>query len=291
MSDCNSTSFLTLQAARRDYGSQFEILVAVLYNQIVKPGDIVVDGGANAGLHAYALARKVGPGGLLVAFEPNPEVFESLSSNVAQLSVELHRLALSDRQAMLPFVIDEANPALSHIHHAFDASDPGTRTILVKSVTLDRIVGARRIAFIKLDLEGADFLAIRGGVATLRRDRPPIVFENSRAWASKCHAYTAEEFFRFFAEIDYAIYDLHGRELTREIWDFDDIAFEFIGLPKEAGARNRHLLDVIAFFWSEVESRPVLPEWTDCVIAVRDAPDYMTSHHGEAWLSLLRSAV
>ncbi|WP_294541045.1 hypothetical protein [uncultured Rhodoblastus sp.] len=46
----------------------------------------------------------------------------------------------------------------------------------------------------------------------------------------------------------------------REISDFDDIAFEFTGLPKEAASRNHHVLDVMAFIWSENESTPIVPE-------------------------------
>lgn len=286
MKDPGSTSFLAQREARRDYGAQFEILVSVLYHQVVKAGDIVVDGGANAGLHAMPLARLVGPTGLLVAFEPNPPVFAALQRNVAQFSVELHQLALSDKQTMLNFVADEKRPGLSHLQHQFDQPAEATRTIAVQSVTLDSIVGARPISFIKLDLEGADFLALRGAARTLRKSRPPVIFENNRGWAAKCHHYTAEEFFAFFADIHYIIYDLHGHPLTRDSWEAKDMAFEFLALPEENVSRNRHLLGIVAFFWREADQRPVLPEWKDCIAAAGNAYAYMTRCHGQNWLSL-----
>ena len=285
MTAATSTTFKAQQAARSDYGSQFEILVSVLYNQIVKFGDVVVDGGANAGLHAVPLGDLVGSRGLVIAFEPNPDVFRGLRDNMADLAAELHLLALSDTEGTLSFVVDIKNPALSHIQHDFDRPSEGRKLISVRSVLLDKIVAGRKITFIKLDLEGADFLGIRGAKATLLRDRPPIIFENSRVWAAKCNGYTMEAFFAFFDEIKYDIYDLHGVALTKDNWTDEDVAFEFIALPRENADKNRHLLAVIDYFWREIDKRPVLPTWAACVLAARNARKYMVDNHGRNWLS------
>ncbi|MCW2282996.1 FkbM family methyltransferase [Rhodoblastus acidophilus] len=280
-----ATSFADMQAARTDYGPQFELLVAVLYNQIVKPGDTVVDGGANSGLHAVPLAKLAGPDGLLIAFEPIPEVFEGLQKNTAGRSVELRRLALSDVAGQAKFLVDENNLAMSHITHPYDKVGERQRFITVDCVTLDQVIGPRKISFIKLDLEGNDFLAIRGGKQLILRDRPPIIFENGRDWTAQCRGYTSEDYFNFFDEVSYDVYDLHGRSLNRDTWKDKNIAFEFIAVPRETPERNLFLLKVIEFFWREHASRPTFAQWKDCVLAVWDAAPFMASHHGPNWLA------
>lgn len=53
-----------------------------IYASIVRPGDVVVDGGANWGVHALYLAKLTGSTGRILAFEPHPEVVEELRWNV-----------------------------------------------------------------------------------------------------------------------------------------------------------------------------------------------------------------
>ncbi len=64
------------------YGEYGEDEQAVLA-QMVRPGDVVVEAGANLGTHTVPLARKVGPSGALIAFEPQRVVFQILCANVA----------------------------------------------------------------------------------------------------------------------------------------------------------------------------------------------------------------
>jgi FkbM family methyltransferase len=251
----------------------------------VRPGDIVVDGGANAGLHAFPLAKLVGPSGLLIAFEPVPETFAALKNNVVDSQTEFHQVALSDVEKVTQFVFDQENPALSHINNSFEKPAKDQRVISVDCVTLDHVIGQRNVSFIKLDLEGADFLAIRGAKGLLQRSRPPIIFENSRAWAAKCGGYTVDEFFKFFEDVKYSIHDLHGRPLDKTTWEEKDVAFEFLALPKEDRRRSQFLLSVIKFFWREHANRPLLKEWVECIFAVRDAKSYMEQHHGSDWIS------
>lgn len=68
------------------YGEYSEGEVA-LFRQVVRPGDIDVDVGANIGTHTVAFARLTGPTGAVVAFEPQRVVFQTLCANLALNSI------------------------------------------------------------------------------------------------------------------------------------------------------------------------------------------------------------
>ena len=55
----------------------------VLFSKVVKEGDVVIDVGANIGAFSIPLANLVGPKGAIVAFEPQRQLFQLLSANVA----------------------------------------------------------------------------------------------------------------------------------------------------------------------------------------------------------------
>jgi FkbM family methyltransferase len=271
--------FKAMKALREDYGSQYEILVAALYAAVLKPDSNAIDGGANAGLHAIPMASLIGGGGHLYCFEPIPRVFLQLAQNLVSAGVihqaSLHVQALSSQAGTVEFLVDDANTALSHIRHEETSS---LRSLQVPTVTLDAMVGPGRIDFIKLDLEGADFLALQGARAILQQSRPLIVFENSRGWAAKCYGYSSDDFFRLFDDVEYALFDLHGRDLTPSEWDSDEYAFEFVAGPKEAAETHR-ARKIISQFWETILDRDVVSEWTECVRIVRSIHSYLP------WLS------
>src|SRR5215471_19195745 len=51
--------------------------------RLLEPGDVFVDGGAHVGLFTLVAARRVGPGGRVIAFEPSPANRQRLLDNVA----------------------------------------------------------------------------------------------------------------------------------------------------------------------------------------------------------------
>jgi FkbM family methyltransferase len=236
----------------------------------------VIDGGANAGLHALPIAALLGLTGHLHCFEPIPSIAAGLANNLYRAGLlsrcSIHGQALSDADATTEFFVNEANPALSHIRNKFIDSD--SETIAVPTRKIDTVVGEEALAFVKLDLEGADFLAIRGAINTIRRSLPIIVFENSRKWAARCYGYEKEEFFGLFDELDYRIIDLHGRELRSENWEDPDLAFEFLAASC-ADPRWDELLNLIENFWASMSMHPIIGEWRDCAAAVRDPIAYL----------------
>src|SRR5665647_3509078 len=62
----------------------FEVGTVRAYEKLIKPGNIVLDIGANIGAHVLHLARAVGPQGKLYAFEPTDYAFDKLNKNIAE---------------------------------------------------------------------------------------------------------------------------------------------------------------------------------------------------------------
>jgi len=261
----HKNDFKTLRKSRPDFGPQTEILVSKIYRALVSEGHFVVDGGANTGLHCLPLSKLVGPSGRVHAFEPNPPIMAQLKKNIgARDWVVFHQLALSNKVGEVSFVVDEENPALSHIYSPIVGDKP---TLQVQTTTLDIAVTARPVTFIKLDLEHADFLAMMGASDILSNDRPIVTLENGRSWSAKCHGYSEADFFGHLEKIGYEVFDLHGVQITPETWSSDGLGFECVAGHK-ADPRLRTVLRMAADFWNSIDQRPVLTQWSACAAIV-----------------------
>lgn len=149
----------------------------------LRAGDVAIDAGANIGAVTVFLARQVGPAGRVLAVEMMPDTAKRLQRNLvlnASEHVEVVQHALSDRagQRVTAEVAEGlyGQASISAVHH----EKTRTRQVEVSTTTLDDLTrGLQDIAVIKMDLEGAEALAIAGGRETLRRTRA-VVFES---WA------------------------------------------------------------------------------------------------------------
>jgi len=136
--------------------------------------------GVDIGAHAGAILREMfslAPRGRHFAFEPLPHLAASLSRNYPEARV--HAVALSDNSGTGTFHHVVNSPAESGLQrHAIHGDASNVQEITVPIRRLDDLIGLdERIAFIKIDTEGAELPIIRGGLDVIRRCRPPIVFE------------------------------------------------------------------------------------------------------------------
>jgi FkbM family methyltransferase len=147
---------------------------------LVRPGDHVVDAGANIGFHTLALARTVGPEGAVTAIEPQRFCFQLLCANltVNQLTHVLPiRAAIGDTPGVCR--IPRFSPLAAHNAGATQVLPSGHDTPEAEEVamiTLDGLALAR-CDLVKVDTEGFEDKVILGGRETLKTCRPALYIE------------------------------------------------------------------------------------------------------------------
>ncbi|MBL8385137.1 MAG: FkbM family methyltransferase [Burkholderiales bacterium] len=159
-----------------------------IYAAVIEEGDVCFDVGANFGEMALFFARRAGRGGMVVAFEPVMRVYCQLCTWV-QLATDARApvvtvpmgLAEAEKEATIQvpvghFAMGTLAPsaAWSREHHAAEiASYP------CRFTTLDRFLRTEGIAppdFVKIDVEGAELLVLRGGAASFGAGWRPLIF-------------------------------------------------------------------------------------------------------------------
>jgi len=131
--------------------------------------DIVVDVGAHVGFYTLLAATR-NPSARVIAVEPDPYNLAALRANVRRAgvsNVEIVPAAVSDRTGHAPFQQSLGTIGSSLISR--DGTGP-SRQIEVETTTVDSLVGstAGRTLLVKLDVEGAELLAVRGAVSAFR---------------------------------------------------------------------------------------------------------------------------
>ena len=168
--------------------SFWEPTVALAIRDHCRPGDVVFDVGANAGALSLMMSRLVGPRGIVLAFEASPRIIDKTHYNLVNAgcgNVTLIHKAVWHRSG------ERLNIAAGS--HLNDRVAQGAGEMSVRSIALDDCAAAAdlRPSFIKMDIEGADFDALRGMARLLREVRPVLVLEQSPE-DMRCHALLSE---------------------------------------------------------------------------------------------------
>jgi FkbM family methyltransferase len=218
----------------------FEPILAVLYRAVLTSGSVAVDGGANIGLHALQMAQAVDSTGMVMAVEPIPELLVRLRQRQREHGIPDQRIqcfccGLSSAPGTADFfqVLDPVQHELSGLRKRRCLGNRPIRQIQVTLTTLDLICDElSRLDFIKLDLEGAEMDALRGGRKTIQRFRPIVSVEQDQE-SPTYFGYTWHEMFAYWESMGYRIYDLFGLSYSTAD-EFDQCAvWDFVAIPGE----------------------------------------------------------
>jgi FkbM family methyltransferase len=180
---------------------QYESHLTAVFERYCTPGMTVVDVGANLGYYSLLAAHLVGPSGKVVALEPNSENCRLLLSSL--------RLAGVTNVELLPVAADERSGWAYYSTHIgsngglVDDADllahPGT---VVPTFPLDDLV-AGPVAFLKMDVEGAEGRVVKGAARIIEHDRPIITTELKEEMLRRVSSTTVAEYLGYFEGLGY----------------------------------------------------------------------------------------
>jgi FkbM family methyltransferase len=223
---------------RNDWGALLEQISLAIYCSVLRPGDVAVDCGANTGEHTRAMALHVGGNGRVFSFEAVPEMMERAQShNAAYKNITWVNRALFDIAGQeIEFNYYPNENGLSSIKKREGTSVCVPVNVL--TTTLDDEI-EDDVALIKLDIEGAEYHALKGANRILRESRPVIIFENGRQASADLFGYSADDFFSLFQSIGYCLYFISGMPFTRELWDEPNHPWQFIAIHPSSPRASR----------------------------------------------------
>ncbi len=179
--------------------------------ETVKPGQRVIDLGANIGFYTLLMAKFVGTQGRVYAFEPGPKSFEILSRNVREngyQNVVLENQAVTNNTGPLKLLVCRSGESDNRI------SDTGVFAgdrdcVESNGVALDDYFAQfpGGIDFIKIDIQGAEYLALQGMTKLLARS------PNVRLIVEFCPAafdklISAAEYLRYLRGLGFRVFDV-----------------------------------------------------------------------------------
>lgn len=172
-----------------------------VFLQIVRQGDVVCDIGANRGYFSKLFYHLVGASGAVHAFEPVEPTFKRLADSLSFANtgrLALNHQAVGDREGSIEIFMPNGDDGQASLGRHTDGSwQKGNEVARYECAitTLDaysRKVGLKRLDFVKIDIEGAELLALRGARETLLRFKPWLCMEMEPDWM-KAFAATPEK--------------------------------------------------------------------------------------------------
>lgn len=182
----------------------------------LREGDGFIDVGANIGVYTLLAASLVGSSGRVDSFEPGKVAFKRLQENIElnNLSqVHLHSIALGEVSGRVNFLCEQDTT-----NRIINESDLNEKFITVQSERLDNILSMENYSMGKIDIEGAELLALRGATRMLSEHNPPVwLLELNGALHS--FGFSEQEFSDWLCNqgYDLALYDSDKRIMTYEL--------------------------------------------------------------------------
>lgn len=223
-------------------------LIGLLYSEIYKDNNnyIMVDVGANKGIVSDIMLKHTSNNGKVIAIDAHPnwrEIFlfnshpNVISYNVGCYSSETKKIFIDTENCSgLGFI------GLSPKYKEFLQRDTKSiKKVKIQCNTLDNILShhikEKKISFIKIDAESADFEVILGAANTIKQNRPFILFEFSGQILEKAHSHDRNDFFNFFKLNNYSLHSIIGGHSVKFIenhWDtYTPELHDILAIPTE----------------------------------------------------------
>ena len=203
---------------------------------------MTIDVGANLGVYAYELARLVGRGGRVHAFEPDPGTIGRLTAMSHSLpQITVHAMAASDHAGEMtlhvPVLREKRIGALASLVPPAQSAAGEYENVAVRVERIDTVLSQMSgVALVKIDVEGHEMPVLRGAEGTLRRHRPALMIEieqrHIEVEIATTFAYIGSLGYDGYAIGPQGIFPLSEFDVRRDQLAFLDGRFVATGLPR-----------------------------------------------------------
>jgi FkbM family methyltransferase len=201
-----------------------------LLRKVVKPGWVVLNGGANIGALTIPIAQFCNAEVTVHAFEPQPEIFDLLQLNsepYSNIIVQQKALWSENGTTRMRRLAELSHPNLGGL-----IINDNEGSLEVETVTIDSYMADKRLDLIFLDIEGCEIPALRGASKTIQNFRPLLYVEDHPGYNTGISA--------FVRELDYFAYAHQPLLFSPNNWKneptsfFGNVAsFNTLCIPKE----------------------------------------------------------
>lgn len=149
-----------------------------LLDTFLKPGDWVLDLGANVGHYTMRMSDLVGQSGRVIAVEPMPDTFALLAANARlfeHANVSLLNVAVSDKMATVGIELPRFAEGLPNYYQARLTSAPAKFGVM--TLPIDALDLPEKVRLAKIDVEGHELPVIQGMRRLIERDHPVLIVE------------------------------------------------------------------------------------------------------------------
>jgi FkbM family methyltransferase len=159
---------------RSDGTYQIDHLMAALRH--VTDFTCAIDGGAHIGTWSKVMSERFER---VIAVEPSRDTFEALDWNLTlavATNVEPRNIALGNAPGFVEMRLNDEQTKRANTGARFTTPDGSIPVETIDSWNLPSL------GFLKMDIEGSEFVALQGAVETLKRCRPIVLFEQKWMW-------------------------------------------------------------------------------------------------------------
>jgi FkbM family methyltransferase len=227
----------------------FETLESRVADALIKPGDTVFDIGGNFGWYAVRFASQAGRTGKVYVFEPlkapREELRHNCGLNQCEKQVVVSAKGLTDRIGEQElFIPEQLGTAFASLRKPPYANK--THKEVVHLTTLDAFCkqeNVTKIDFLKIDIEGGELLALRGGEHTIKELRPIILFEATDLVT--LFGDSREELISHFKVMDYEVFEVYHEITKIKNLEVDTLGgHNYVAIPKEKSEALRKLNEI-----------------------------------------------
>jgi len=169
----------------KKYG-EFSELEADIFKQICNVNDVVIEVGANIGTHTQIFSQLVGNNGVVIAYEPQRIVFQTLCANMALNSITnvyAHQEAIGRKEGFIK--IPDLDYSKQNNYGGISIGNTSKGTLVKQDILNNLTNKISKLKLIKIDVEGMELDVLKGADNLIQTYKPFIYIENDRREKSK----------------------------------------------------------------------------------------------------------